>query len=69
MKNNVLAADVLMVIGYLNARVGEGNTGRERAMETQDFGCANNNGEIRSDLCVESRLVIWGYPIYAHRYS
>ena len=26
--------DVLMVIGELNARVGEDNTGRERAMET-----------------------------------
>ena len=35
--------DVLMVIGDLNARVGEDNTGKERAMGTQGFGCANNN--------------------------
>ena len=37
--------DVLMVVIDLNAIVGEGNTGRERAMGTQGFGCFNNNGE------------------------
>ena len=52
--------DVLMVIGDLNARVGEDNTGKDRAMGTQGFGCANNNGERLSDLYVESRLVIGG---------
>ena len=49
-----------MVIGDLNARVGEDNTGKERAMETQGLGFANNNGERLSDLCVESILVIGG---------
>ena len=58
--------DALMVIGDLNARVGEDNTGKERAMGTQGFGCANNNGERLSDLCVESRLVIGG-TIFMHR--
>ena len=58
--------DVLMVIGDLNARVGEDNTGKERAMGTQGFGCANNNGERLSDLCVESRLVIGG-TLVMHR--
>ena len=58
--------DVLMVIGDLNARVGEYNTGKERAMGTQGFGCANNNGERLSDLCVESRLVIGG-TLFMHR--
>ena len=57
-----------MVIGDLNARVGEDNTGKERAMGTQGFGCANNDGERLADLCVESSLVIGGYPIYAQRY-
>ena len=42
--------DVLMVVGDLNARVGEENTGRERAMGTEGFGCINNNGERLSDL-------------------
>ena len=55
-----------MVIGDLNARVGEDNTGKERAMGTQDFGCANNNGGRLSDLCVESRLVIGG-TLFMHR--
>ena len=58
--------DVLMVIGDLNAIVGEDNTGRERAMGTQGFECANNNGERLSDLCVESRLVICG-TLFRHR--
>ena len=58
--------DVLMVIGDLNARVGEDNTGKERAMGTQGFGCANNNGERLSDLCLESRLVIGG-TLFMHR--
>ena len=52
--------DVLMVIGDLNATVGEDNTVKERAMGTQGFGCAINNGDRLSDLCVESRLVICG---------
>ena len=58
--------DVLMVIRDLNARVGEDNTRKERAMGTQGFGCANNNGERLSDLCVESRLVIGG-TLFIHR--
>ena len=58
--------DVLMVIGYLNARVGEDNTGSERAMGIQGFGCANNNGEGLSDVCVESRLFIGG-ALFMHR--
>ena len=49
-----------MVIGDLNARVGEDNAGKERAVGIQGFGCANNNGERLSDICVESRLVICG---------
>ena len=55
-----------MVIGYTNDRVREDNTGRERAMGTQGLGCANNNGERLSDLCVESRLVIGG-ALFMHR--
>ena len=58
--------DVLMVIGNLIARVGENNTGRERAMGTQDFGCADNNGERLSYLCVENILVIGG-TLFKHR--
>ena len=58
--------DVLMVVGDLNARVGKENTGRERAMGTEGFGCINNNGERLSDLCVENDLVIGG-TLFKHR--
>ena len=56
-----------MVIGDLKARVGEDNTGKDRAMGTQGSGCGINNDERLSDLCVESRLVIGG-TLYMHRY-
>ena len=60
--------DVLMVIGDLSARVGEDNTGRERAMGTRVFGCGNYNGERLSDrMCGEQTGHRW-YPIYAQRY-
>ena len=52
--------DVLMVVGDLNARVGQENTGRERAMSTEGFGCINNNSDRLSDLCVENNLIIGG---------
>ena len=58
--------DVLMVVGDLNARVGEENTGRERVMGTEGFVCINNNGERLSDLCVENNLVIGG-TLFKHR--
>ena len=58
--------DVLMVVGDLNARVGEENTGRERVMGTEGFGCINNNGERLSDLYVENNLVIGG-TLFNHR--
>ena len=45
--------DELMVVGNLNARVREDNSGRERPTGTQDFGCINNNIERLSNLCVE----------------
>ena len=56
------------MIGDINARVGEYNTGRESHGNTWvEFGCADNNGERLSDICVESRLVIRG-TLFMHRY-
>ena len=55
-----------MVVGDLNARDGEHNTGRERAMGTQAFGCINYNGERLLDICVENNLVIGG-TLLKHR--
>ena len=52
-----------MVVGDLNARVREDNTGRER---TQGLRCINYNGERLSDLCVENNLVIGG-TVFKHR--
>ena len=58
--------DVLIMVGDLNARVEEDNTGRERAMGTHSFRCINNNGERLSDLYVENNLVIGG-TLFQHK--
>ena len=52
--------DVFLVIGDLNARVGNNNTGRERVMDRHDTGTMNNNGTRVCDLCEFSDLVIGG---------
>ena len=51
--------DVLMVVGDLNTRVREDNTGRERPMGTQALGCINNNIARLSNLCVENNFSRW----------
>ena len=56
----VLKHDVLLVIGDLNARVGNNNTGRERVMGRHGTDTINNNGERMHDLCEFNDLVIGG---------
>ena len=58
--------DVLLVIGDLNARVGNNNTGRERVMGRHGTGTMNNNGERMCDLCEFNDLVIGGI-IFQHK--
>ena len=42
--------DMLMIIGDLNARVGDKNRDRERVMGKHGFGTINNNGERLYDF-------------------
>ena len=52
--------DMLLVMGDLNARVGNDNTGRESNMGTHGCGIMNNNGQHLCELCKENKLVIGG---------
>ena len=57
----LLAHDMLLVIGNLNARVhGNGNTGRESNMGTHRCGITNDNGQRLCKLYEENKLVIGG---------
>ena len=52
--------DVAIVMGDLNAKIGNDNTGNERAMGKYGCGNINNNGERIVDLCGTNNLVIGG---------
>ena len=58
--------DVTIVMGDLNAKVGNDNTGNERVMGKYGCGNINDNGERLVDLCGINNLVIGG-TIFPHR--
>jgi hypothetical protein len=57
---------MLLVIGDLNAKVGDDNTNYERAMGKHGCGTMNNNGERLADFCLNNDLVIGG-TIFPHK--
>ncbi|XP_056017205.1 relaxin receptor 1-like [Ostrea edulis] len=58
--------DILVVLGDLNANVGNDNIGKEATMGMHGRGERNNNGERLVELCEENSLVIEG-TIFKHR--
>ena len=52
----VPAHDMLLVIGDMNAKVGNDNTSYERAMGKEGCGEMNENGERLVDFCMKSQL-------------
>ncbi|XP_072025119.1 craniofacial development protein 2-like [Amphiura filiformis] len=58
--------DVLIVMGDLNAKVGEDNEGCESIMGKHGLGVRNDNGERLVDFCNLNNLVITG-TIFPHR--
>ena len=59
---------MLLVIGDLNARVGNDNTDRESNMGTHGCGIMNDNGQHLCKFCEENKLVIGG-NIFHHKES
>ena len=58
--------DVLLVLGDLNAKVGNNNRGREQVMGQHGIGQINDNGERFCELCTNNNLVIGG-TIFPHK--
>ncbi|XP_013788604.1 craniofacial development protein 2-like [Limulus polyphemus] len=58
--------DMKIVMGNLNAKVGDDNTDRELIMGRHGIGTCNENGELFIDCCFFNDLVIGG-TIYPHR--
>ena len=57
---------MLLVIGDMNAKVGNDNTSYERAMGKEGCGEMNENGERLVDFCMNHNCVIGG-TIFAHK--
>ena len=55
-----------IVIGDLNAKVGNNNTDHDRAMGKEGCGTMNENGERLIELCTTYNLVIGGI-LFPHR--
>ena len=58
--------DMLLIMGDLNAKVGNDNTGREDAMGQHGCGTINDNGERLVEFCLSNRCIIGG-TIFPHR--
>ena len=52
--------DVIIVMGDMNAKVGNDNLGVERTMGRHGCGTINNNGERLVDFCADNSMVIGG---------
>ena len=55
-----------IVLGDINAKVGEDNSGREENMGKHGVGSMNENGGLFADFCVLNNLVIGG-SIFPHK--
>ena len=58
--------DMIVVMGDLNAKVGNNNTNREEVMGRFGVGVMNDNGERLCDFCSANGLVVTG-TIFPHR--
>ena len=58
--------DVTFLMGDLNAKVGEDNTGYEQVMGRRGLGVMNENGELLADLCAANSFTI-GWSIFPHK--
>lgn len=58
--------DINIVMGDLNAKVGNDNTGFEQTMGKHGLDVMNDNGKRFEEFCVENRLVIGG-TVFPHK--
>lgn len=58
--------DILIVLGDMNAKVGDDNRERERIMGKHGHGSMNENGELLTDFCGINDLIIGG-TLFQHK--
>jgi hypothetical protein len=58
--------DVIIVMGDMNAKFGSNNEGLEHVMGRHGIGNMNENGELFSELCDSSDLIIGG-TVFPHK--
>nr|CAI5849927.1 unnamed protein product [Callosobruchus analis] len=58
--------DIIVMMGDLNAKVGNNNTNFEDIMGRHGVGTRNENGRLLVELCLENNLVIGG-TLFPHR--
>ena len=63
---NRSSRDISMLIGDLNAKVGNENVGIEQVMGSEGLGIRNENGERLVDFCTRQAMVIGG-TIFPHK--
>jgi len=59
-------ADIKIVLGDFNAKIGSKNAGVEKVMGRHGVGIRNNNGEMLVDFCVAQQLTIGG-SLFEHK--
>ena len=52
--------DITLLMGDMNAKVGEENTGREFTMGREGLGVMNENGKLFADFCGQNDFIIGG---------
>jgi len=60
--HHVKHSDIVILLGDLNAKIGDDNLGLKNVMGRHGLGTRNENGEIFIDLCVNYSLVVGGSP-------
>jgi len=64
--SNFSNKDILILMGDMNAKVGEDNNGYTNIMGKHGLGVMNENGERFANLCLENSLVIGG-TLFPHK--
>jgi hypothetical protein len=64
--HHVKQADIVILLGDLNAKIGDDNLGLKNVMSRHHLGTRNENGEMFIDLCVNYNLVI-GRNLFPHK--
>ena len=59
-------SDILILMGDLNAKIGNINLGLKNVMGRHGLGTRNENGDMFIDLCVNCNLVIGG-SLFPHK--